>query len=38
MAGAQLWGVSRDEAEEMLHKAIDDFFAPPKTNEDKSEG
>lgn len=39
MAGAQLWGVSREEAEQKLHEAIDEYFAPPKTSsEEKSEG
>ena len=33
MAGAQLWGVSRDEAEQKLHEAIDEYFAPAKTDE-----
>ncbi len=33
MAGAQLWGVSRDEAEQKLHEALDEYFAPAKTDE-----
>ena len=30
MAGAQLYGISREEAESKLYAAIDEYFAPPE--------